>query len=149
MAKNSVDVIAYTDGGSRGNPGPAALGVVICDPNGVIIKEYGERLGVRTNNEAEYEAVLFALRKIKQLYGKEKVKNMKIEVRMDSELVCKQLTNIYKIENEKIFHIYIAIHNLTLDFGSIAWKHIPREQNKDADRMVNEALDRASQETLL
>lgn len=149
MPKKQPDIIVYTDGGSRGNPGEAALGVAICDGKGTLVKEYGERLGVRTNNEAEYEAVLFALKKIKQLYGKEKIKEMSLEVRMDSELVCKQLTNVYKIENEKIFHIYIGIHNLSLDFGNIIWKHVPREQNKDADRMVNEALDGKSQNFLL
>ncbi len=143
------DVIAYTDGGSRGNPGEAALGIVICDTSGKILKEYGERLGIRTNNEAEYEAVLFALKKIKQLYGKEKIGKMSLEVRMDSELVCKQLSNIYKIENEKLYPIFIAIHNLSLDFGNITWKHVPREKNKDADRMVNDALDGKEQGSFL
>src|SRR3989344_1368120 len=138
-------VIIYTDGGSRGNPGPAALGIVIQDTSGKLIKEYGEALGVRTNNEAEYEAVIFALKKVKALFGKEKTKNMQLDVRMDSELVMKQLTGKYKIEEEKLFPLFIKIWNLKMDFGAIMFTHVPREKNKEADRMVNEALDSATQ----
>ena len=96
--KSESKLIIYTDGGSRGNPGPAALGIVIQDTSGKLIKEYGEALGVRTNNEAEYEAVIFALKKVKALFGKEKTKTMALDVRMDSELVMKQLTGQYKVE---------------------------------------------------
>ena len=91
MEKNQK-IIVYTDGGSRGNPGPAAIGVVISDGKGNVIKEYGERLGIKTNNEAEYAAVVSALKKLKALYGKEKTKKMEAEMRMDSELATKQLT---------------------------------------------------------
>ena len=142
-------LIIYTDGGSRGNPGPAALGVVIQDTSGKLIKEYGEPLGVSTNNEAEYEAVIFALKKVKALFGKDKTKTMTLEVRMDSELVMKQLTGKYKIEEEKLFPLFIKIWNLKIDFGAITFTHIPREKNRDADRMVNIALDPARQEKLL
>ncbi len=147
--KSESKLIIYTDGGSRGNPGPAALGVVIQDTSGKMIKEYGEALGVRTNNEAEYEAVIFALKKVKALFGKEKTKTMTLEVRMDSELVMKQLTGKYKIEEEKLFPLFIKIWNLKMDFGAITFTHIPREKNKEADRMVNEALDSATQRNLL
>ena len=142
-------VIIYTDGGSRGNPGPAALGIVIQDTSGKLIKEYGEALGVRTNNEAEYEAVIFALKKVKALFGKEKTKTMALDVRMDSELVMKQLTGQYKVEEEKLFPLFIKIWNLKMDFGSITFMYVPREKNKDADRMVNEALDRKKQGALI
>src|SRR3989344_3615836 len=118
MEKNQK-IITYTDGGSRGNPGEAALGVVICDEKGNIIKEYGERLGIKTNNEAEYAAIVSALRKIKALFGKEKTKKIEVEMRMDSELAVKQLNGIYKIENEKIFPAFIKILNYKLDFGKI------------------------------
>ena len=134
-------IITYTDGGSRGNPGPAALGVVIQDVKGNIIKEYGEALGVKTNNEAEYAAIVSALKKVKALFGKEKTKKMEVEMRMDSELAVKQLNGIYKIENEKIFPAFIKILNYKLDFGKITFNHVPREKNREADRMVNEALD--------
>ncbi len=135
-------IIAYTDGGSRGNPGPAALGVVIQDAAGATIKAYGEALGVKTNNEAEYAAVVSALKKIKQTFGKEKAKKISVEVRMDSELVMRQLTGIYRIETEHLFPLFMAIWNLRLDFGQVVFVHVPREKNKDADRMVNEALDK-------
>ena len=136
-------IITYTDGGSRGNPGEAALGVVICDEQGNIIKEYGERLGIKTNNEAEYSAIVSALKKVKALFGKEKAKKIEVEMRMDSELAMKQLSGQYKIESEKIIPHFIAIWNLRLDFARVTFSHVPREKNKEADKMVNEALDNA------
>ncbi|MEK7503034.1 MAG: ribonuclease HI family protein [Patescibacteria group bacterium] len=139
--ENNQKIITYTDGGSRGNPGPAAIGVVICDSNGKILKEYGEALGRKTNNEAEYEAVIFALKKAKQLFGKEKAKKMHVEMRMDSEFVVKQMTGKYKIEEERMASLFIAVWNLKLDFASVDFIHVRREQNKDADRLVNQALD--------
>ncbi|OGF74135.1 hypothetical protein A2W54_01600 [Candidatus Giovannonibacteria bacterium RIFCSPHIGHO2_02_43_13] len=138
-------IITYTDGGSRGNPGEAALGVVISDEKGNVIKEYGERLGIKTNNEAEYAAVISALKKLKALYGKEKTKKMEVEMRMDSELATKQLTGQYKIESEKIVPLFVMVWNLKMDFAKVTFSHVPREQNKEADRLVNEALDNEPQ----
>lgn len=140
-------IITYTDGGSRGNPGPAALGAVICDSEGKMIKEYGQVLGRKTNNEAEYEAVIFALKKVKQLFGKDKAKKMHVEMRMDSEFVVKQVGGQYKVEEERMIPLFIAVWNLRLDFAKVSLVHVRREQNKHADRMVNEALD-GSQDTL-
>ncbi|MEK7187724.1 MAG: ribonuclease HI family protein [Patescibacteria group bacterium] len=128
-------LIIYTDGGSRGNPGPAALGAVVGG------KEYGEYLGVMTNNQAEYLALVFALKKAKQLLGKTKAKQTEVEVRMDSELIVKQMNAIYKIEDEKLQLYFMEIWNLRLDFKKVTFKHIPRELNKVADKMVNQALD--------
>ncbi len=91
-------IIMYSDGGSRGNPGPAALGVYI----ETLHKRYGECLGIKTNNEAEYAAILFGLQKIKSLLGKAKAKKAFVECRMDSELAVRQLNHIYKIQDEKI-----------------------------------------------
>ncbi|MDP2668600.1 MAG: ribonuclease HI family protein [bacterium] len=139
--ENHQKIITYTDGGSRGNPGEAAIGVHIQDAEGHSIKEYGERLGVKTNNEAEYAAVISALKKIKALYGKEKTKKIEVEMRMDSELVMKQLTGQYKIEAEHIVPLFVAVWNLKMDFAKVSFSHVPREKNKDADRLVNEALD--------
>lgn len=148
--KKTNKIIIYTDGGSRGNPGPAAIGVVIQDDRGGAIKRYAENIGVRTNNEAEYEAVIFALRKAKQLFGKEKAKEMKIEIRMDSELVVRQLSGMYKIEEEKLFPLFIKVHNLGIDFGNaIAFVHVKRDKNAEADRLLNEALDGGGQGSLL
>lgn len=148
MKRTPEKLVIYTDGGSRGNPGPAALGVVFTDAAGRPSKRYGKTLGSRTNNEAEYEAVLFALQKARALYGKERIKAMDIEMRMDSELVARQLTGEYKIEEEHLWPYFMKIWNTRLDFGTLTFRHIPREQNREADRLVNEALDR-EQGTLL
>lgn len=134
-------IIIYTDGGSRGNPGPAGVGVVIADAKGNIIKEYSKFIGTKTNNEAEYEAVILALQKIKQLFGKDKAKNMEIEMRMDSELVARQLGGKYKIMEEKLFPLFIKIWNLRMELGEILFAEIPREKNREADRLANEAMD--------
>ncbi len=135
-------IIIYTDGGSRGNPGKAAIGVVFCNEKGQIIKKYSEYLGDNlTNNEAEYEAVIFALKKFKALFGKAIAKISDLGIRSDSELLVKQLNGEYKLENEKIQKFFIEIWNLKIDFKSVKIKHIPREKNKEADRLANEVLD--------
>ena len=138
-------IVIYTDGGSRGNPGPAGMGVVIANEKGKMMKEYSGFLGVKTNNEAEYEAVIFGLKKIKALLGKEKIKNTEIEFRLDSQLIARQLNGEYKIEEEKLFPLFIKIWNLKMDFGKIYFKHIPREQNREADRLANEAMDKGNE----
>ena len=148
MPLKAQKIIVYTDGGSRGNPGPAALGVIIQDAKGAVLKRYGERLGIKTNNEAEYEAVIHALKKIKALYGGANTKKMAVDIRMDSELVSKQLNGVYKVEEERLFPLFIKIWNLKIDFGKITFTHIPRTNNKDADKMVNEALDGGASPTL-
>ena len=147
MKKNGKIVI-YTDGGSRGNPGPAAIGVVVKDEKKRIIKNYAKSIGSKTNNEAEYEAVIFALRKIRQIFGKEKIKNLEIEIRMDSELVARQLRGEYKILEEKLFPLFIKIWNLKISFPFLDFREIPREQNKEADRLVNEILDKGRAQPL-
>ncbi len=136
-----MEIKIYTDGGARGNPGPAALGAVICLPSGEM-KKYSQYLGKTTNNEAEYQALLFALKKIKSLLGKKNAKQAKIDCFLDSELVVKQLNHCYKIENEKLQPFFLAIWNLMLDFQKVNFIHIPREKNKEADKLVNQALDK-------
>lgn len=133
--------IIYTDGGSRGNPGPAAIGIVIANEKGEPIRKYGEQIGETTNNEAEYQAVIFALKKIRALYGKEEMAKAEIEIRMDSELVAKHLNHEYKIMEPNIQQLFLKVWNLMLDFGAIKFVSVPREQNKEADRLVNQALD--------
>lgn len=142
MHSEEKKLTIYTDGGSRGNPGPAAFGYVIKDANGNMLKGHGEAIGKATNNEAEYQAVIAALKKAKQMLGKEKSKRTHMEVRMDSELAVRQLSGAYKIENEKLQPLFMKIWNLRVELGgNISFAHIPREENKEADRMVNEALD--------
>ena len=136
--------IIYTDGGSRSNPGPAAIGYVISDESGKVLKEYGEYIGVKTNNEAEYGAAIAALKKLKSLVGKERIKKAKVQLYSDSELMVKQLNGEYKIVNERIQPLFLELWNVKIDFGSVQFIAVPREQNKHADRMVNEALDAQS-----
>jgi ribonuclease HI len=133
-------IVMYSDGGSRGNPGPAALGVYI----ETLDKRFGEFLGTKTNNEAEYAAIAAGLRKIKSTIGKERAKRSHIECRMDSELACRQLNHIYKIENAKLQPLFFEVWNLTLDFGTVSFLHIPREQNAVADAEANKAMDEAT-----
>ena len=135
----------YTDGGARNNPGPAAIGVWIP----TLDKKYGEYIGETTNNVAEYEALIFGLKKIKSLVGKEKTKNTTVECYLDSELVVKQLNHEYKLKEEYIQKNFILIWNLQLDFQKVTFHHIMREENKIADALVNEALDEKEKQTSL
>lgn len=138
-------IIIYTDGGSRGNPGKAAIGVVFCNEKEQVIKKFGEYLGDNlTNNEAEYQAVIFALKKFKALFGKAIAKVSEIEVRSDSELLVNQMNGKYKVEDEKIQNFFIEIWNLKIDFKGVKFKLISREKNKEADALVNETLDSQS-----
>jgi len=136
-----MKLIIYTDGGSRGNPGPAAVGVVICDERGASIKKYGETIGEATNNEAEYQAVIFALKKTKALFGKTKAKQMQIEIKTDSELLARQLNHQFKIMEKNLQPLFLQIWNLMLDFSLVKFVAVPREQNREADKLVNRALD--------
>lgn len=136
-------IIVYTDGGSRGNPGPAAIGVIICNPKKQIIKKYSHYLNDKlTNNQAEYIAVSFALKKIKFIFGKKKSKGLEVEIRTDSEFLAKQLNGEYRILNKKIQPLFLEVWNLKFDFGKVKFVCIPREKNKEADRLVNESLDK-------
>jgi ribonuclease HI len=144
-------IVMYTDGGSRNNPGPAAIGVWISASGGETLdKKYKEYIGKKTNNEAEYQALIFGLKKIKQLLGKEKIKYAEIECRLDSELVVRQLNHEYKLKEENIQKLFLEVWNSMLDFEKVSFAHIPREKNKVADGLVNEALDeQAKQQSFL
>jgi len=135
----------YTDGGSRGNPGPAAIGIWIETLN----KKYSEYIGEGTNNVAEYAALVFGLKKIKHILGKKKTKSYTVKCYLDSELVVKQLNHEYKLKEKYIQNNFIEIWNLMLDFENVIFKHIPREQNKTADALVNQALDEKNKQKKL
>ncbi|PIT92104.1 MAG: hypothetical protein COU08_04610 [Candidatus Harrisonbacteria bacterium CG10_big_fil_rev_8_21_14_0_10_42_17] len=128
-------LIIFTDGGSRGNPGPAAIGVVIGT------KKYGMNIGSTTNNVAEYKAVVFALKKAKQLLGKTTAKKTDLLVHGDSELLYKQMRGEYKIKEPDLQQLFIEVWNLKQDFGSVKFVKIPRAQNAEADSVLNEVLD--------
>jgi ribonuclease HI len=135
-------VIIYTDGGSRGNPGKAAIGVVFCNEQEQEIKKFGEYLGDGlTNNEAEYRAVIFAFKKFPELFGSESIPQTYVEVRSDSELLVNQMSGRYKIKNENIRSFVVTIKKLTEGFAQVDYVAIRREKNKVADAMVNKALD--------
>ena len=135
-------LIIYIDGGARGNPGPAAAGVALCNEKDQEFKSFSQYLGDNlTNNEAEYRALIFALEKTKATFGKKIIKDQEIEVRSDSELLVKQLNGEYKVLNEKIQPLFLEAWNLRLDFKKVKLRSIGREKNKKADSLVNEALD--------
>lgn len=138
-----MHIICYTDGGARGNPGPAGAGVFITDADGKMIKEVSKFLGHRTNNFAEYEAVVIALEEAKKIIPKAKRKDAKVEVRMDSELVQRQLSGKYQIKEPTLFPQFIKIWNMRVaEFPHVTFTHVRREQNKDADRLANDAMDK-------
>ena len=136
-------LIIYTDGGSRGNPGPAALGAVIGS------KEYAAYLGTTTNNVAEYQAVIFALKKARQILGKNKLKDTEVIVKLDSELVANQLNGRYKVLEPELQPLFMEIWNLRFDFPNLTFQYVPREENTRADALVNQILDKENQKSLL
>lgn len=136
-----MKLFVFADGGSRGNPGPAAVGVVVLNEKGEAIKKYSEAIGEATNNEAEYQALIFALKKIKQLFGKDKTKDIELEIKMDSELVVNQINHKFKLTEKHIQELFLTVWNLLVDYKNYKVVSIPREKNQEADRLVNEALD--------
>lgn len=143
-------IVIYTDGGARGNPGPASVGVVVFDEKGNILKKYSQYLGENfTNNEAEYQAVIFALKKIKLLFGKKKAGILEIEINSDSELLVKQMQGLYKILAPEIQNLFLKVWNLKIDFKEVKFQSVPREKNKEADKLVNEALDNQNRAQVL
>ncbi len=132
-------IVMYTDGGSRGNPGPSALGVFIETLN----LRFGEFLGRGTNNEAEYAAILSGMKRVVSEVGPDRARTIHLECRMDSELAMRQLTGRYRVKHPRMKVFFDAVQKESLGFGSVSFHHVPREENKEADRMVNDALDRA------
>ena len=125
----------FCDGGARGNPGPAAYGFVVRDESGVI-KEANGYIGVATNNVAEYTAIVEAL---KWLSNHKKGEDLQFF--LDSLLAASQLNGIYKVKNAKIRELLVKIRELENQFSKITYQHVPRDQNKEADKQVNIALD--------
>lgn len=137
-----MKVITYTDGGSRGNPGPAASGVYIQDEAGKKLTGFGTFLGIQTNNFAEYTAIIEALSWI--LANRETLGTVdSIECRMDSQLACRQLTGIYRVKHPQIRPLFAQVQLLQQTLAvPFQFVHVPREQNKLADAEVNLALDK-------
>ncbi len=141
-----MKIIIHTDGGARGNPGPAGIGAVI-EESGKKVAELSEYIGGATNNFAEYEALIRALHKAKELYGA-KLRDMHIEVRMDSELVIRQLQGLYKVRDAGMKEQFGRVEKLRLeDAPNISFMHVRREKNAHADELVNEAIDKGAPHT--
>ncbi len=138
-------VTINTDGGSRGNPGIAGAGAVIADAQGNILKEVSLSLGVATNNDAEYRAVILGLESLKKLVGSGRTRELAVEIRLDSQLVANQLSGKYQIKEETLWPHFIKISNLRVaDFPQVTFTYIPREENARADALANRAMDEAS-----
>jgi len=134
MEKNKKFTI-FTDGGARGNPGPAGVGVYVLDEEKKVINKSRKFIGHATNNQAEYRAVIFALEKAKELGA------VFLDFYLDSELVVKQLNREYRVKDKDLAPLFVKVYNLTLGFKKVIFKHIEREMNKEADKLVNMAID--------
>ncbi|MFH1620809.1 MAG: ribonuclease HI family protein [Patescibacteria group bacterium] len=126
-----------TDGGARGNPGPAGIGVVVLGEDGEVLEEHAEYLGVTTNNQAEYRAVILGLERAVALGATE------VQVMADSELLVRQMNGEYKVKNPDLAKRYLEVKNLEVRLGGkVKYRHIRREQNKHADKLSNIAMDK-------
>jgi ribonuclease HI len=125
----------FTDGGARGNPGPAAAAYVIESEDGTVLAAHGEAIGVQTNNVAEYRALVAGLEKARELGLAE------LEVVSDSELLVKQMRGEYKVKNEALRELSLRAARVAREVGEVRYTAVRREQNELADRLVNEALD--------
>jgi ribonuclease HI len=130
-------LVINTDGGARGNPGPAGSGVIIKDDNGTVLYRHKEFLGSATNNFAEYTALIRALEHSKALGGTD------LQINMDSELIVRQMQGTYKIKEPTLQKLAAEVIKLKNNFASIKFTHVRREFNWEADQMVNEAIDEA------
>jgi ribonuclease HI len=124
-----------TDGGSRGNPGPAASAAVLKSAGGEVLDTVTRYLGETTNNQAEYTAIIIGLERAKHLGATE------VEVVMDSELAVKQMNGEYKVKNPELAKRFLEVHNLMLSFKKVTFRHVRREFNKEADAAVNKSID--------
>lgn len=125
----------YTDGGARGNPGPAGIGVVLEDAEGKVVATASKGLGRRTNNEAEYEALVEGLRLAKQKGAPA------LTVYLDSLLVAQQMKGAFKVRNARLKPLHARARRLVREFQEVVFEAVPRERNEDADRLANEAMD--------
>jgi ribonuclease HI len=130
-------LVVNVDGGARGNPGPAAIAAVVQDAEGGVLEERGEQIGRATNNVAEYRALLLGIERAAELGAKE------LELVGDSELVVRQVKGEYKVKDAALRELHAEVKRALADFDRWSIRHVRREQNAEADRLVNEALDGA------
>src|SRR5919109_1366551 len=134
----AVKATLWTDGGARGNPGPAAFAYVLETEDGTVLDARGEAIGVATNNVAEYAALVAGLRRAAELAVTE------LEVVSDSELLVKQMRGEYRVKNRDLQELFLDASRAARTVGRVSYRHVRREHNELADRLVNEALDAAS-----
>ena len=135
-------IIIYADGGSRGNPGPSGAGSIILNEKGKVLAEVSKFLGHSTNNIAEYTAILEGLKTAKKKVGAKALKDTPVEIRMDSELVIRQLLGRYKVKHPNLKPLFAEVTALiSKSFPHIMYTHVPREKNKLADALANAAMD--------
>jgi len=137
--KPAKPYVSYTDGGARGNPGPAGLGVVLINSTTGEKEHHKKYLGTTTNNQAEYQALVAAIERLVELGATH------VTCYLDSELIVKQMKREYKVKNKDLAPLFMKIWNLREHFMHIEWVHIPREKNKEADKLVNKAIDEGLQ----
>lgn len=125
----------HTDGGARGNPGPAAAGIVVKNESGQTLAAYGEYLGKQTNNFAEYSALISALKKAQELGATE------VDCVLDSELIVKQMRGEYRVKEPTLQKLFVQVYNLASQFKKVTYRHTLRHNNKEADAEVNKILD--------
>ncbi len=134
----------HGDGGSRGNPGPAGSGAVIRDESGGLVATVSQFLGIRTNNYAEYESVILAFQTLQKIVPQEQWGSVSVDVKMDSELVVKQVKKEYKVKHPVLKEQFLRLGTALAPFGRVQFMHVPRAQNADADALANEAMDRGA-----
>jgi ribonuclease HI len=132
--------IIFTDGGARGNPGPAGIGVVITNEAGVILGKHQQYIGKATNNVAEYKALILALSEVLK-FTTYNLQLTTLEVQMDSELIVRQMQGRYKIKDPTLQVLAGKVLTLIKNFHLVNFTHIPRAQNQEADTLVNSAID--------
>jgi ribonuclease HI len=130
-----VRILIYTDGAARGNPGPAGAGAILRDADGAVLAEIAEPLGHATNNVAEWTAVLLALEEARRLGATQ------VDLRMDSQLVARQISGVYRVKHPDLKPIHAAVMDLLRLLDGYTVGHVPRELNRDADRLSNIAID--------
>src|SRR5215217_4148938 len=129
------EVVVWTDGGARGNPGPAGYGAVVTDPSGQVLDEVAGGIGWATNNGAEYRGVIAGLRRAKELGAR------RVRVRADSLLVVNQQKGLWKVRNADLRPLADETARLAREFDRVTWQHVPRERNRRADALANRAMD--------
>jgi ribonuclease H / adenosylcobalamin/alpha-ribazole phosphatase len=132
---NPDEVVVWTDGGARGNPGPAGFGVVVTTPGGEVLAQLAEGIGWATNNVAEYRGVIAGLEQALALGAR------RARIRADSLLVVNQQTGRWKVKNEALRALWVKTRRLVGQFERVTWEHVPRERNRRADALANQAMD--------